>query len=1011
MVAVCKNCKKLAYMRPGYNFYYEVVFFRFLTLFFSLVTSCSLSARFDSRLKWHSIKTDHFHIHFHQGLEKKAQKIASLLEKIHEKFSQKLDWEPYFRTDIVLVDHRDRANGYANSFPLNRITLFMSKPQMDSTLGYFDDRLDYLLIHEYTHILTIDKVYGFYQALRYIFGRIFFINSVHPAWIIEGIAVQQESLQGKGRNNSTYVDMIMRLDFLSWDHKDLTDISFHYRDWMPGSHYIYGGRFIQYLEQKYGYNSFTPVFKKQSIGIWPFTVDRNIRKVYNRSISYLWKAWVYDRTKHYQAELSKIKWEPLSKYKLISNSGFYSGHSRFDPDGEKIYFIQSSNQTATRLAVFHMNEFSSQSQFDNWKIGSKHIDTLAEVKYVRSFSVVGKERIYISQAEIFRNYSLYYDIFLYSGESVFFKLEQLSKGLRASYVDYHAPSKQFVFIRQKVGTHSLILSGHSLKVQKKIIMNSDRQLAFCRFSPSGDRIIFSFRDVSGFNQLALFDNKNNSITKLTNTKANHIQPSWHPLGEKILFSSDKTGVYNLYEIDIRSGNMLRLTNTVGGFFAPDISQDRKWITLTSYEKNGFNPALMRYPNREGKEISKIRPSRIDINYFEREEEPPPKEYGSTRFTPFQSMWPAYWIFNPILPYGYFTSKLRSSFGVSTFGRDVLELNQFTLNLRHYYGENRLGILFRYGYSGFWPDITLEYFDDTILYSDKKLEGTLLKKNIGRTTLMIQRYGRVSVIFPFLYNHFQNIFSIDYSFRKLERKKFERYDNAYLKEDMTEYLSIIRPSYSYSDFKSYSKSISPEDGRSLYLSSSISQKFLASGSQFYAIYFNYYEYLPSFFWNHVLLLALKSGVLFSDASFVRINLTSLGLRGYDSDIPDEPYGVVLSIEYRFPIWQPDTGVYDHLPFIFKDLWLDIFFDLGKGWDHKFHFSDFKRSVGAQLNTQWNLFYRTNIVFYLRYEYGFDNDNRRGFFKYGQKGFLSFGFSTSPASNPENKRKPGGDYSAW
>ena len=871
---------------------------------------------------------------------------------------------------------------------------------MDSGIGYFDDWLDSLLIHEYTHILTIDKVHGFYQVLRYIFGRLFSVNLMHPAWITEGIAVRQESLQGKGRNNSTYVDMMMRVDLLSNDHRDLTDISFHTpRDWIQGSHYLYGGRFIQYLEEKYADNSFTSIFEKQSRGVWPFTVNYNIKEVYDQDISDLWSAWIADRKKHYQTKLSMIKREPLSKYKLISDSGFYSGYSRFDPGGKKIYFIKSSNQTETRLAAFSMNKLSPRSQFGDWEVKPEHINTLAKIKFVRNLSVVGEEKIYISKTEIFRNYSFYNDIFLYSGESIFFKLKQLSSGLRAGYVDHHVPSKRFVFIRQNAGTYSLVISGSSLKDQKEIIANSNRQLAYCRFSPSGNEIVFSFKDVSGFNQLALFNDKANSIISLTNAKANHIQPSWHPLGTKILFSSDKTGVYNLYEIDLQSGDMIRITNTIGGFFAPDVSQDHEWITLTSYEKNGFNPALMPYPDIRGKKVSKTKPADLGINYFEREEKPPPKEYGSAKFTPFQSMWPAYWIFDPILPYGYFTSRLGSSFGVSTTGRDVLDLNWFTLNFRHYYGENRLGVTFQYGYSGFWPDIILRYFDNSILYSDKKLESVLQKKNIRNATFRIQRYGSISVTLPFLYHEFRNSFSIDYSIRRFERKEFEWSGNAYLRRGTAELLSIIGLQYSYSDVELYPKSISFEDGRSINLGGSTSQKFLGSGSEFYAIHFNYYEYLPTFFWNHVLLIALRSSASFGDDSFAQSNPVNLGLRGYDPSMPDRSYVIVLSIEYRFPIWQPDIGWYDYFPFIFRDLWLNVFFDLGRGWDDISDFSGFQRSVGAQINIRWNSFYRVDIVFFVQYEYGFDNDGQ---------GFFSFGFNSNPISYLENMREPNCNY---
>ena len=64
---------------------------------------------------------------------------------------------------------------------------------MDSTLENFDHWIDLLLTHEYTHILSLDMAYGFWKAVRYIFGRVGFITPFQPFWVLEGYAVHLES--------------------------------------------------------------------------------------------------------------------------------------------------------------------------------------------------------------------------------------------------------------------------------------------------------------------------------------------------------------------------------------------------------------------------------------------------------------------------------------------------------------------------------------------------------------------------------------------------------------------------------------------------------------------------------------------------------------------------------------------------------------------------------------------------------------------------------------------------
>ena len=874
------------------------------------------------------------------------------------------------------------------------MTLFISKPRMDSRIGNIDDWLDYLLVHEYTHILTIDRVDGFYQVLRYIFGRLFFINSSHPPWIIEGIAVQQESSQGKGRNNSTYVDMMMRLDFLSGNERSLNDISFYlYRDWILGSHYIYGGRFIQYLEQRYGDNSFTTIFREQARRVWPFQVDRNIQEVYGEGLSQLWSRWVADRKEHYRKERSRILEEPLTTYKLISDSGFSSGHSRFDPDGEKIYFIRSSDQTKPQLAVFSVHKLFSRPGFEDWEIKPEHIEILATTNRVRNLSVAGKGRIYISQLEVFRNYSSYNDIFLYSADAGYSKLRQLSRGLRAGYLDFHIPSQRMVFISEDAGTYSLVISGVPPDEDKNIMLYSERQLAYCRFSPSGNEIIFSFRDVSGFNQLAILDARSRAIIRLTDAQANHIQPSWHPSGQKVLFSSDKTGIYNVYELGIASQSVLRLTNVVGGLFAPDVSPDHKWITLTSYERNGFNPAIMPYPETDRSRATQITPSDLDQSYFRVGKKPPAQEYETKKFNPFLSMWPAFWA---LMPYGYFTSEPGSFWGIYTFGQDVLELNTFSLNIGNYLGESRLRIIFQYRYSGFWPDVLFTYFDNTIFYSEKNFKNILKEERLSQAILEMGRLGSLTLIFPFLYYQFQNRIFIDYTLTRSEKKRFRRFADTYSVKTFPRDLATIGLRYSYSDVDFYLRSISPESGRVIRVSSLIFQEPFDSPPEYYMLGLGYYEYLPSFSPNHVLLVSLRGRAYFGSNAFSPPTINGLGLRGYASGTLNRPYAFVLSIEYRFPIWQPDIGWYDHLPFVLKDIWIGIFFDLGQDWEHRFEVRGFRRSLGGQLNINWNNFYRLDLSFFARYEYGFDQ-NGESIFKFGFQ-TSSFGSFSKRSEEP-------------
>lgn len=58
------------------------------------LSSVSHAARLDTSFSFSTIETPNFSIHFHQGLEKVAQKAAVLAEEAHDKVVKEFLWSP-----------------------------------------------------------------------------------------------------------------------------------------------------------------------------------------------------------------------------------------------------------------------------------------------------------------------------------------------------------------------------------------------------------------------------------------------------------------------------------------------------------------------------------------------------------------------------------------------------------------------------------------------------------------------------------------------------------------------------------------------------------------------------------------------------------------------------------------------------------------------------------------------------------------------------------------------------
>lgn len=72
------------------------------------------------------------------------------------------------------------------------------------------------------------------------------------------------------------------------------------------------------------------------------------------------------------------------------------------------------------------------------------------------------------------------------------------------------------------------------------------------------------------------------LTRLTNGQAEDISPAVSPDGKKIAFASRRNGYWDLYILDMETGQTAQLTDTAGYEGNPDWSPDGQWIVYEAY---------------------------------------------------------------------------------------------------------------------------------------------------------------------------------------------------------------------------------------------------------------------------------------------------------------------------------------------------------------------------------------------------------------------------------------------
>src|SRR4029079_13180888 len=111
-----------------------------------------------------------FSIHFHQGEDALARRLAAIAEDVWQKLGAPLGVQPPVHTDVVLVYQTELSNGFATPLPYNTIVVTAAWPAGVESIGRTDDWLRLVFTHEFTHIVHLDPSEGGARGVRRAFG-------------------------------------------------------------------------------------------------------------------------------------------------------------------------------------------------------------------------------------------------------------------------------------------------------------------------------------------------------------------------------------------------------------------------------------------------------------------------------------------------------------------------------------------------------------------------------------------------------------------------------------------------------------------------------------------------------------------------------------------------------------------------------------------------------------------------------------------------------------------------
>jgi hypothetical protein len=512
---------------------------------------------------WRTVESDHFVIHYYAPLDDVARRLAVVAERAHRTLSPALAHRPDGKTIIVLVDDTDSANGFASVLPRNMIQVFATGPTGFNELDDHEDWLYGLVAHEYTHILHLDTMEGLPNLYNGIFGKIWAPNQIMPRWIIEGLAVYEESKRSAGgRDRGTRFDQFIRT--AHDEHKDLRldEITGAPRGFPHGNAvYVYGSHFLRYIFDRFGDDVPRKMAHEGGSYAPPYAINRQIARVVGRPFTELYDGWKRYLGDRYSLQETAAERRGLAAGRALSHSAESNFWPHYTADGKQLYWVQYDGYSLPCVRAMPVGGDQRQAR------------DVARIDAMGPFDLLGDGSLVFEQTRIYRREYAYQDLMRWDG--VTHQMVRLSTGRRARDPAVSRDGRRVAFSMNEHSESVLAVQDVVPDAPVTVVWRGERfdQAYQPAWSPDGTRIAFSAWRKGGLRDILVVELATGRVEAITDDRAVDMEPMWSHDGRYLFFDSDRTGIQNIYAFDTSDRSLWQVTNVLGGAFQAAPSPD------------------------------------------------------------------------------------------------------------------------------------------------------------------------------------------------------------------------------------------------------------------------------------------------------------------------------------------------------------------------------------------------------------------------------------------------------
>jgi len=518
-------------------------------------------------VKWRQLREADFNLIYPIELANEAQRTANILKNRIQHISMELGIKPR-KINIVLQNRIVEGNGYVQLAP-RKSEFYTTSPQ-DSDPS---DWVETLAIHEYRHVVQIDKLTGNIKFPFEELGFAFFGVAL-PSWFYEGDAVTTETLLSKGgRGRIPSWEMYLRANLLEEkNYSYQKNYLGSFKDITPG-YYNLGYFLTTKIRRDYGENILDSLLTRISKNpLRPYNFSRSLKKFtgftskewHDQTLSELKEIWLKQKDDLQPIKYTKVL-SPENRFPVTFHLPLLDENGRLLTIRETPLRVNSivmldSNKTLIEL-VKTGRQATPHFSYSNKKLIWDEIRADGRFK-LRSYSIVNS-----------------YDMATK-------KYKQLTRKTRLFSPDINDEGTQIAAAEINLSNEYflVILDAETGDEILKIPSPKNRMLSAVSFEED-DRVLAVTRTSEGAGIIE-FSLKDKSVRMLLDGQAQEIEtPSY--AGDKILFKAHYNGIDNLYLLNPKTSQIDQVTNVKYGAFDPYYDPDSDQIYFTNYDGQNY----------------------------------------------------------------------------------------------------------------------------------------------------------------------------------------------------------------------------------------------------------------------------------------------------------------------------------------------------------------------------------------------------------------------------------------